>query len=188
MVTAHNVRRPRPGTKRYDDLYENPADPSSRVRPELLLRALQLAISDVLRGTRDKALSRLLRATYGGVNDLDRRFRAGDIKHLEEGLGLKRPKGWRQEHARRQWTLRHVAIGEVSERILSGSKTPHVFDEVAALRHISAGARTIENWWYSLTEENRKYQLAATKDLKIQRERIELKYRRSLKRKRTQIG
>jgi hypothetical protein len=62
--------------------------------------------------------------------DMGYQWRAGEVRHLEEALGWKRPKNWRQATEQRRSRHRSGVYVAVTRAMEEGARTPDVFRTV----------------------------------------------------------
>jgi hypothetical protein len=121
------------------------------IKPDKLLGAVKLACVCTVIG--ELPDPEFFAAINRSVERLEREFRDGEIKHLEDGLGMSRPRKWRQPDARRRARYKPIAIGKLVRLLNDGGTTPEVFHRVA--EDLPVSASRIEKWWYSYSEADR---------------------------------
>lgn len=95
---------------------------------------------------------------------IERDWRAGEIRHVDEGLGWKRPRKWDQAAARRRHRLQWTVYNDVGRALERGAITPDVFEDVADLRRKEErrlSPSQVQKWFYEMEAIHGRYPTAA---------------------------
>lgn len=119
----------------------------SRGEPDALAKAFRYLLPAGLEHENNAAMKKVWRAALLAFARLEVDWKSGEILHVEEGLGWKRPRNWQRPAAQKESRYRFSAWLLVCEILKTRNVTKtRAFAEAA--RHIPVSASTIRDWFY----------------------------------------